>query len=83
MEEDGRDHASTSSALDAMAALFKFLVDNAIVSEFQVAKGVRRLEKILNDLILDVPAAPSMLEEFEAMARDQGFLHIPCEVKKG
>mmetsp|Transcript_1133 Transcript_1133/g.1884 ORF Transcript_1133/g.1884 Transcript_1133/m.1884 type:complete len:462 (-) Transcript_1133:131-1516(-) len=77
MEEDGRDHASKSSSLDAMAALFKFLVQNSIVSEFQVAKGVQRLEKILPDLKLDVPAAPSMLDEFETLAREQGFLHIP------
>eukprot|EP00574_Skeletonema_japonicum_P003941 CAMPEP_0201723216 /NCGR_PEP_ID=MMETSP0593-20130828/7345_1 /ASSEMBLY_ACC=CAM_ASM_000672 /TAXON_ID=267983 /ORGANISM="Skeletonema japonicum, Strain CCMP2506" /LENGTH=467 /DNA_ID=CAMNT_0048214293 /DNA_START=475 /DNA_END=1878 /DNA_ORIENTATION=+ len=77
MEEDGRDHASKSSSLDAMAALFKFLVQNSIVSEFQVAKGVQRLEKILPDLKLDVPAAPGMLDEFETLAREQGFLHIP------
>lgn len=76
MEEDGRDHASESSALDAMAALFKFLVNNSIVSEYQVAKGVSRLTKILDDLKLDVPAAPMMLDEFEGMARDGGFLHI-------
>ena len=76
MEEDGRDHASESSALDAMAALFKFLVENSIVSEYQVAKGVSRLEKILDDLKLDVPAAPKMLDEFEGMAREGGFLHI-------
>ena len=46
MEEDGRDHASESSALDAMAALFNFLVSNSILSEYQVAKGVSRLRKI-------------------------------------
>jgi programmed cell death protein 4 len=82
MEEDGRDHASKSSSLDAMAALFKFLVQNSIVSEFQVAKGVQRLEKILPDLKLDVPAAPSMLDEFETLAREQGFLHIPSQIGK-
>lgn len=76
MEEDGRDHASESSSLDAMAALFQFLVNNSIVSEYQVTKGVSRLHKILADLKLDVPAAPKMLDEFEGMARDGGFLHI-------
>jgi len=76
MEEDGLDHASNSSSLDAMAALFKFLVNNSIVSEYQVAKGVSRLRKILPDLKLDVPAAPRMLDEFELMAKDGGFLHI-------
>mmetsp|Transcript_4315 Transcript_4315/g.9786 ORF Transcript_4315/g.9786 Transcript_4315/m.9786 type:complete len:359 (-) Transcript_4315:135-1211(-) len=76
MEEDGLDHASDSSSLDAMAALFKFLVNNSIVSEYQVAKGVSRLRKILPDLKLDVPAAPRMLDEFELMAKDGGFLHI-------
>lgn len=76
MEEDGRDHASESSSLDAMAALFKFLANNSIVSEYQVAKGVSRLRKILADLKLDVPAAPKMLDEFEEMATDGGFLHV-------
>ena len=76
MEDDGRDHASESSSLDAMAALFQFLVNNSIVSEYQVAKGVSRLRKILSDLKLDVPAAPKMLDEFEGRARDGGFLHI-------
>jgi len=78
MEADGRDHASESSSLDAMAALFKFLVNNSIVSEYQVTKGVTRLRKILSDLKLDVPAAPEMLDEFEGRARDSGFLHIPA-----
>jgi programmed cell death protein 4 len=77
MEEDGRDHASESSALDAMAALFKFLANNSIVSEYQVAKGVSRLRKNLPDLKLDVPAAAQMLDEFEGMAKDGGFLHVP------
>lgn len=76
MEEDGLDHASESSSLDAMAALFKFLVNNSIVSEYQVAKGASRLRKILPDLKLDVPAAPRMLDEFELMAKEGGFLHI-------
>lgn len=76
MEEDGRGHASGSSSLDAMAALFRFLADNSIVSEYQVAKGVSRLRKTLADLKLDVPAAPEMLDEFEGMAREGGFLHV-------
>lgn len=80
MEEDGLDHASESSSLDAMAALFKFLVNNSIVSEYQVSKGVSRLRKILSDLKLDVPAAPRMLDEFEGMAKDGGFLHIALAV---
>jgi hypothetical protein len=57
MEEDGRDQASESSALDAMAALFKFLTNNAIILNCQVTKGVSRLRKSLPDLKLDVPAA--------------------------
>jgi programmed cell death protein 4 len=81
MEEDGRDHASESSALDAMAALFKFLVNNSIVSEYQVTKGVSRLRKSVPDLQLDVPAADKMLDEFESMAKDGGFLHVPTDEK--
>ena len=82
MEEDGHDHASESSALDAMAALFQFLVNNSIVSEHQVAKGVSRLRKMLSDLKLDVPATPKMLDEFEEMARIGGFLHVAESGKK-
>jgi programmed cell death protein 4 len=75
MEKDGLDHNEGGvSALDAIAALFSFLVKNAIVSEFQVAKGVGRLHKFLPDMKLDVPAAPAMLEEFEEMAREGGCL---------
>jgi programmed cell death protein 4 len=75
MEKDGLDHSdSPSSSLDAIAALFSFLVKNAIVSEHQVAKGVSRLHKILPDLVLDVPAAPAMLDEFEKMAIEGGCM---------
>ena len=77
MEEDGANNgASTYSdpSVDAMAALFAFLVNNAIISEFQVAKGIVRLNKILDDLKLDVPDAPAILKEFEQMAIERGCL---------
>jgi len=77
MEEDGAQHgASTHSdpSIDAMAALFAFLVRNAIVSEFQVAKGLSRVKKIIADITLDVPEAPEMLKEFEDMAIERGCL---------
>lgn len=77
MEEDGANNgASTHSdpSVDAMAALFAFLVNNAIISEFQVAKGIVRLNKILDDLKLDVPDAPAILKEFEQMAIERGCL---------
>lgn len=76
MEKDGMDHMdnSATSSLDAMAALFSFLVKNSIVSEYQVAKGIARLRRLLTDLKLDVPAAPAMLDEFEEMAREGGCL---------
>jgi hypothetical protein len=77
MEEDGGGrHRNTvasisdgsSTSLDAMAALFVFLVNNSIVSEYQVAKGIDRLRRTMEDVRLDVPAAPAMLDEFEGMA---------------
>lgn len=75
MEKDGLDHTdAASSSLDAIAALFSFLVKNAIVSEHQVGKGISRLHKALPDLKLDVPAAPAMLDEFEKMAKEGGCL---------
>jgi programmed cell death protein 4 len=77
MEEDGANNgASTHSdpSVDAMAALFEFLVGNAIVSEFQVAKGLMKTKKILNDLKLDVPGAGEMLKEFEDMLKERNCL---------
>jgi programmed cell death protein 4 len=75
MEKDGLDHTESSiSSLDATAALFSFLVKNAIISEYQVSKGVSRLHKILDDIKLDVPAASAMLKEFEEMAKEGGCL---------
>ena len=66
-EGGGGEGGSTCTSLDAMAALFLFLVNNSIVSEYQVAKGVSRLRKLLPDLKLDVPEAEGMLLEFEGM----------------
>ena len=77
MELDGKGASIDTEALsnmDAMAALFGFLVRNAIVSDNQVKKGVDRLHKILPDLSLDVPAAPQLLEAFEKMVSEQGCL---------
>jgi programmed cell death protein 4 len=71
MEQDGN---APQENLDAIVALFSFLVKNAIMSEYQVAKGLARLYKIQDDLSLDVPAAPMILKEFEAMAREGGCL---------
>jgi len=56
--------------LDAMAALFNFLVSNAIISEYQVRKGLVRLHQRLPDITLDVPAAPTLLEEFESLLQE-------------
>ena len=78
MELDGTKGASVDTSalsnVDAMAALFGFMVRNAIVSDNQVKKGVDRLHKLLPDLSLDVPAAPTLLEAFEKMASEQGCL---------
>lgn len=77
MEMDGNGVAADSEALsniDAMSALFGFLVRNAIVSDNQVKKGVDRLHKLLPDISLDVPAAPALLEAFEKLASEQGCL---------
>lgn len=75
MEMDGKKTDGTEvDAMDAMAALFGFLVSNAIVSEEQVRKGVKRLHEILGDIALDVPAAPKLLSHFEMLAEQQGCL---------
>jgi len=71
MMDGGKD---TLEHLDAMSALFGFLVKNAIISEYQVQKGVARLHQLLPDLKLDVPTAPKLLEEFETMAKESGCL---------
>lgn len=62
--------------MDAMAALFGFLVSNAIVSEEQVRKGVKRLHDLLPDISLDVPAAPQLLKTFETLAVQQKCLGV-------
>ena len=72
--ENGNGGAESLSNLDAMAALFGFLVRNAIVSDNQVNKGVSRLHKLLDDIKLDVPTAPALLEAFEKMAVEQECL---------
>jgi len=72
----GQAHHELSN-MDAMAALFGFLVRNAIISEYQVAKAVGRLHVLLPDLTLDVPAAPKLLKEFEQMAEEGGCLAKP------
>lgn len=73
MEEDGKDLTTQheKSAIDAMAALFGFLVKNAIISEHQVSKGVDRLHRVLDDLKLDVPAAPTLLKDFEEILKEE------------
>ena len=73
MEADGKEAPGPEGEanIDAIAALFGFLVRNAIVSEYQVKKGISRLHARLPDLTLDVPAAPKLLEDFEKMAAEQ------------
>ena len=70
----GVTHAMESTdpkdSLDAMSALFSFLVKNSIISEYQVAKGLARLKKLLPDLTLDVPTAPMLLADFEEMVHE-------------
>lgn len=70
-------------SLDAMAALFSFLVKNAIISEYQVAKGLARLKKLLPDLTLDVPTAPELLADFEEMAHEMGSLPVAKNESEG
>ena len=76
MVEDGKNASSEKphGSLEAMAALFGFLVRNVIISENQIVKGVHRLHQVLPDMKLDVPAAPMLLEEFEKLASEQGCL---------
>jgi programmed cell death protein 4 len=65
---------SNADDLDAMAALFMFLVENAIMNESQIRKGLQRLQDRLEDLKLDVsPKAPELLKEFEEMLSTHGF----------
>lgn len=73
MEQDGKDSSTQheKSSMDAMAALFGFLVKNAIISEHQVAKGVDRVHRVLDDLKLDVPTAPKLLQDFEHMLKEE------------
>lgn len=83
MELDGKSNDGDLANIDAMAALFGFLTRNAIVSNNQINKGVDRLQKILPDITLDVPAAPMLLEAFKKYLADQKcFSTSPLENAK-
>jgi programmed cell death protein 4 len=93
MEEDGKQQEQPSEAaqddappsnVDAMAALFVFLVTNAIVSESQVKRGIRRLHELLPDISLDVPSAPTLLSSFEGLLVSKGLYSVvqPPDEKK-
>lgn len=59
--------------LDAVAALYAFLVENSIVSESQLRKGMKRLNDAVDDLKLDVtPNAPALLTEFQRLLSAHG-----------
>jgi programmed cell death protein 4 len=84
MEEDGKetDTSYVPSNIDAMAALFVFLVTNAIVSESQIKRGIRRLHDLLPDLSLDVPSASSLLSVFENLLASKGMRVVPSMDEK-
>ena len=70
MEEDGANTnhnagAEEDASVDAMAALFLFLMDNSILSENQLKKGLMKVKGSLDDITLDVPDAAQILKEFE------------------
>jgi len=70
MEEDGANTnhnagAEEDASVDAMAALFLFLMDNSILSENQLKKGLMKVKGSLDDITLDVPDAAQILTEFE------------------
>lgn len=86
MEQDGGNQTghnpdNPDASVDAMAALFAFLVQNAIVSENQLEKGLSRFHAsngnsttLLEDITLDVPDAPVMIQEFEDLLKSRGLL---------
>ena len=59
--------AMEGDSIEAMAALMVFLVRNAIVSEGQVGKGLRRLRETVADIQLDVPTAPDLMDAYERL----------------
>ncbi|EEC43664.1 predicted protein [Phaeodactylum tricornutum CCAP 1055/1] len=87
MELDGKKEEQDHANLDAMAALLAFLVKNAIVSEYQVKKGLSRLKDVLPDMQLDVPLAPALMEAFAGFCAEQGCLpvekKVAAEVEEG
>jgi programmed cell death protein 4 len=76
MEEvhDKSDSGCVIDDLDAVAALYAFLVENSIISESQVRKGVKRLNDLIDDLKLDItPKAPTLLSEFQQLLTTHGL----------
>eukprot|EP00904_Undaria_pinnatifida_P000488 jgi/Undpi1/1043/HiC_scaffold_10.g04506.m1 len=58
----------------AMSSLLVYLNNNEVISDGQIKKGFDRLHEILPDLILDTPAAPTLLEKFTEQAISDGCL---------
>ncbi|CAN0381768.1 unnamed protein product [Ectocarpus sp. 12 AP-2014] len=63
----------------AMSSLLAYLNKNEVISDEQSKKGFDRLHEILPDLVLDTPAAPSLLTKFTQQAISDGCL--PADYK--
>ncbi|GMH53732.1 hypothetical protein TrST_g8069 [Triparma strigata] len=60
--------------VDAMSALFKFLVGESVLSKIQMRKGLDRCFSLLPDFLLDVPNADELLERVKTNAVRDGLL---------
>ena len=57
-----------------MSSLLVFLVEADMLTTAQAAKGFRRLYSIVDDLVLDAPSAPAVLDQFRQRAVSDGVL---------
>nr|CCA24083.1 programmed cell death protein putative [Albugo laibachii Nc14] len=68
LEESGEDN------LLAMASLFEYLVTQDIVSKSQLLKGFEKFQQILDEIVLDIPAARLQFETITKRAINDGIL---------
>lgn len=65
---------SNEDAQRLMSDLFVRLVQEDIMPKEQCGLGFTRLKETADDLALDIPAAPGLIDQFIARANDAGIL---------
>jgi len=65
---------SSDEQQNSMSSLLKELSKTEILTKYQTVKGFDRLHALINDIKLDTPNAPDILQKFTSRAIDDGIL---------